>query len=197
MTAKILKLLADDEVRILQAYVRKLKDPTLEELYDLIGVPPKSELEPTRIEVAVAQILLNEIQIGLPNWGCITNDGDVIINRQLHKRLPNPNLDFDPQHIVTINWADSGPGYSWPESYHITHVHTFDKYIVTASRDGTDAFGCSDHAIGFTDGDLAPIEAARKVITESWLGLVNTFDQQQWAYLFKEAVCILDSICFC
>ena len=187
MTAKILKLLADDEVRILQAYLRKLKDPTLDELYDQIGVPPQVELEPTRIEVAVAQILLNEIQEDLPNWGYV-KDGVALINRKTHDRLPKPKLFFDPEHVVTINWANSGPGFSWPESYYITYLPTFNKFIVTSSRDGPDAFGCSDHAIGFADGDLTPIEAAREVITEFWLGQANTYDQQRWAHLFAEGL---------
>ena len=187
MTAKILKLLADDEVRILQAYLRKLKDPTFDELYDQIGVPPQGELEPTRIEVAVAQILLNEIQEDLPNWGYV-KDGVALINRKTHDRLPKPKLFFDPEHVVTINWANSGPGFSWPESYYITYLPTFNKFIVTSSRDGPDAFGCSDHAIGFADGDLTPIEAAREVITEFWLGQANTYDQQRWAHLFAEGL---------
>ena len=188
MTAKILTLLADDEIRILQSYFRKLKDTSLDELYDQIGVPPQQELEPTRIEVAVAQILLNEIQDALPNWGYVTDDGVALVNRKPHERLPKPKLTFNPRHIVTINWANSGPGYSWPEAYHITYLPTFNKFVVTASRDGPDAFGCSDHAIGFADGDLNHIEAARELITEFWLGQASSFDQQRWAHIFNEGL---------
>jgi len=24
--------------------------------------------------------------------------------------------------VCCINWADSGPGYSWPESYYVTYI---------------------------------------------------------------------------
>jgi hypothetical protein len=60
MTATILKLLPDDEVRILQTYVSGLTDPSLEPIYNSIGVP--TELDSTRTQVAVAQILLSAVQ---------------------------------------------------------------------------------------------------------------------------------------
>jgi hypothetical protein len=43
--------------------------------------------------------------------------------------------------------AMGGPGYPWPESYHVTYIPGLEKFIVTASRDGADAFGCADHAL--------------------------------------------------
>ena len=55
MTATILKLLPDDEVRILQTYIGGLSDSSLETVYDTLNVP--TVLEPTRNAVAVAQIL--------------------------------------------------------------------------------------------------------------------------------------------
>jgi hypothetical protein len=66
--------------------------------------------------------------------------------------------------LLCINWADSGPGFSWPEAYHITRIPGFDQHIVTASRDSPDAWGCTDHAIGFCDANVPFKEAASEII---------------------------------
>jgi len=54
-----------------------------------------------------------------------------------------------PQYLLTINWADSGPGFSWPVAYHVTWVPICDEYVVTQSADSPDAFGYCDFAIGY------------------------------------------------
>ena len=59
---------------------------------------------------------------------------------------------------------------------------------MTASRDGPDAWGCADHAIGVADGSLSPVEAAQQVITEFWRMLMNEFEHSRWVYLFDEGL---------
>ena len=186
MTANILKLLPDEEVRILHTYIKGVTDLSLEKVYDTLRVP--TEIEITRNEVAVAQILLSPIQEGLPNWGYVDDDGSEIISRLPQHRLPDARLNFNPQHICTINWADSGPGFSWPEAYYITYLPSFNCHVVTASRDGTDAYGCTDHAIGFIEGASGSVEVAKQVIINSWINQRNTYDQERWAYLFNEGL---------
>jgi hypothetical protein len=186
MTATILKLLPDDEVRILQTYISGLSDPSLEPIYNSIGVP--TELDPTRTQVAVAQILLSAVQESLPNWGCTRGDGELEVGRLPHRRLPDARLNFNPQHVCTINWADSGPGFSWPEAYYITYLPSFSCHVVTASRDGEDAYGCLDHAIGFIEGNLEAVDAAKQVIVQSWISQRAAYDQERWAYLFDEGL---------
>ncbi len=186
MTANILKLLPDEEVRILHNYIRGVTDVSLEEVYDTLRVP--TEIEITRNEVAVAQILLNPIQDNLPNWGFTNDDGDLEVGRLSKPRLPDARLNFNPQHVCTINWADSGPGFSWPEAYYITYLPSFNCHVVTASRDSKDAYGCTDHAIGFIEGAIESIQAAKQIIIKSWVSQRNTFDQERWAYLFNEGL---------
>ena len=87
----------------------------------------------------------------------------------------------------------SGPvlhhlGYSWPEAYHVTYLPGFDKFVITASQDGPDVFGCSDHAIGFAHGRLDPIEAARQAIVGYWCSQSNGCEQKRWVYLFNEGL---------
>jgi len=97
-------------------------------------------------------------------------------------------LAFNPHLICTVNWADSGPGFSWPESYHVTYLPGFDAYVVTASRDGPDGWGCADHAIGVANGSLDPVDAAKEVVTEFWRMQLNSWEQPRWAYLFDEGL---------
>ncbi|MCX7295722.1 MAG: hypothetical protein NTU64_02315 [Hyphomicrobiales bacterium] len=70
----------------------------------------------------------------------------------------------------------------------MTYVPGFDKFVITASRDGPDAWGCSDHAIGVGDGSLSSIEAAKEVLTEFWRMQVSAWDQPRWAYLFSQGL---------
>ncbi|MCX7298078.1 MAG: hypothetical protein NTU64_14690 [Hyphomicrobiales bacterium] len=115
--------------------------------------------------------------------------GDTVnLNRKAHKRHKDARLAFNPQLVCTINWADSGPGFSWPESYHATYLPGFDKFVITASRDGPDAWGCDDHAIGVADGNLSPVEAAKEAIVEFWTMQVSAWDQCRWAYLFAQGL---------
>jgi hypothetical protein len=50
------------------------------------------------------------------------------------------------------------------KAYHLTYLPGFDKFVLTASRHGPDAWGCSDHAVGVADASLNPIEAAKEVL---------------------------------
>ncbi len=186
MTAKVLKLLPDDEIRILEAYINEDTQYFLEKAFDALGVP--TDPTPDRLSVAVAQILLNPIQDTLPNWGSVRNDGEVILGRLRKNRSKDARLNFNPQHVCTINWADSAPGICWPEAYHVTYLPGFNKYIITASRDGKDTFGCTDNALGFENSDLSPEEAARLAIVAYWKDQVYDVDQGRWAYLFNEGL---------
>ena len=188
MTATILKLLPDDEVRILETYINcgVYHDYHFEEVFDALGVPANSTLD--RISIAVAQILLNPIQGTLPNWGSVRDDGEVILGRLRKNRSKDARLNFNPHHVCTINWADSAPGLCWPEAYHVTYLPGFNKYIITASRDGNDTFGCTDNAIGFENSDLSPEEAARLAIVAYWKVQVRDWSQDRWVYLFNEGL---------
>lgn len=139
------------------------------------------------LSIATAKILLQPIEDTLPNWGCF-DDENLILGREGIERLSNdPYENLQPELVFTINWADSGPGVSWPEAYHITHIPGFNKYIVTASRDSTDAWHCTDHSIGFVDGNLSKIEAARILITQFWAYCFENYEMQ-WAYLFESGL---------
>ena len=167
MSANIIRLLPDQEQALLACYVTGSKQPaSFQELYDTMEVPTNAE--PDRLQIAVAQILLHHVQDGLPQWAAITKDGELVTNRSRHGRHKDARLRFNPKLLFSINWATSGPGFEWPEAYYVTYVPGLEKYVFTASRDGDDAGGCADHAIGSADETDGLQEAARKVLTSYW-----------------------------
>jgi hypothetical protein len=145
-----------------------------------------ADATPDRLQIAVAQILLHHVQDSLPQWAAITGD-EILTNRKRHLRHKDALLRFQPQLLFSINWATSGPGYEWPEVYHVTYLPGFEKLIFTASRDGDDAWGCEDHAVGVGSDDGLE-EAAKKVLTAYWQEQADGRDQQRWESCIEEGL---------
>jgi hypothetical protein len=157
MSADIVRLLPDQERSLIECYVTGATPPaSFEALYDELEVP--TDAAPTRLQIAVAQVLLHHVQDSLPQWWT---------NRRRHVRHQGGHLRFNPQLLFGINWASTAPGLDWPEDYYVTYVPGFEKVIFTASRDGPDAWGCEDNAIGLSDAKR-PLHSARKVVTDYW-----------------------------
>lgn len=183
MNAVVIPLQADADRRVLEAYFRGVEDPSLDALFDAMGVPAAPYV--SRLEVAVAQVLLESTQDELPQWGMVDENDEVVLGRHAFGRAePAGRLAFVADFICNINWADSGPGMSWPEAYHVFRVPGFDRYVVTASRDSSDACGCTDNAIGHCPMDVSPTEAAKALVQAWWKMQVDGWDQERWACLF-------------
>ena len=186
MSAKIIRLLPDQEQAVLECYVTGSKQPaSFLQLFEAMGVP--TDAEPDRLQIAVAQILLHHIQDSLPQWATMKGD-ELLLNRRRHKRHKDGLLPFAPRLLFSINWATSGPGYDWPEEYHVTYLPGFDKYVFTASRDGDDMWGCADHAIGVADKSDDVQKTARKIITGYWRTQAEKGEQQRWEDLLAEGL---------
>jgi hypothetical protein len=157
-----------------------------------VGTPKKAvHLEPTSsgledderaLENAVARIALSRIQNRLPQWAGSCGEG-LVFGRAIREETGSSVLLL-PLHLFTLNWADSGPGFSWPEAYHVTWFPVFSRYVVTASADITDAWGYEDRAIGFFKDSFNVIERAKSIIIDFWQWQYNEWDQQRWEYLF-------------
>lgn len=91
------------------------------------------------LAAAVAHIALAVIQGRLTQCASVC-DGEVTLYRQRFDR-PSRSVVLLPQHLFTINWADSAPGVSWPESYYVTYFPEYDRFVVTESQDSTDIWG--------------------------------------------------------
>jgi hypothetical protein len=187
MSANIIRLLPDEERALLECYVAGSQHPaSFQQLFDTMEVP--TDAVPDRLQIAVAQILLHHVQDSLPQWDAITNDGKLVTNRRRHKRHKGARLHFTPRLLFSINWATSGPGFEWPEAYHVTYVPGLEKYIFTASRDGADALGCEDHAIGGADRTDDLQRAAKKALTSYWRHQVDEWDQGRWESCTQEGL---------
>ena len=121
MRTNVVSLIPQIELDIIEAYLFDKGEYEFEEYLDEAEVPEPSET--SRLSVAVAQILLNRIQGTLPQTGWIDANNDARASRQEIKRHKDATkLSFSPRLICCINWADSGPGISWIEAYHITFI---------------------------------------------------------------------------
>lgn len=131
---------------------------------------------------AVARIVLTGIQHRLPQWAAVRADGQVQYARAYRpSRLSQ--VEPLPQHLFTINWADSGPGFSWPEAYHATFLPGFDRYVVTASQDSPDVHGYTEEAIGHFSEEDDRHDSLQRIIEDWWRWQAEN-GQPRWAYLF-------------
>jgi len=129
------------------------------------------------LDNAVARLVLEGIQDRLPQWGIVDKDFNALLARKISGKKKR-KLSMAPQRLLSVNWATSGPGYSWPEDYYLAYVPLYDRYVVTASLDCPDAYGYSDLAIEhFPGGFKNPNSAAGKVIQNWW-----SEHQNPWGY---------------
>ena len=120
----------------------------------------------------MAAIVLERIQDTLPQWASVKlreneyEENVITLAREVKARRARCTVELVPQYLLTINWADSGPGFSWPVAYHVTWVPIYDEYVVTQSADSPDAFGYCDFAIGRFPKTDDFVTAAAKEIKE-------------------------------
>lgn len=125
--------------------------------------PPHSELE-----AAVAEVLLDRVKLGLPQWAMVGPEG-VSLGRRPHTRHPRLRR-YGPQFLFEINWANSGPGFSWPMAYHAIFVGWANRVVVTASSDTVESYGWIDFAIGHFAwaGPEGLVSGIRDIIIADW-----------------------------
>jgi hypothetical protein len=140
---------------------------------------PEEVYRHERTGAAVAQILLERIQDRLPDCASPTGSARPVFDRRAHRKV-----ELWPRHILTINWADSAPGVSWPVAYKATYVPGFDRTVVTASADCTEIFGVCDVAIGAFGPEVSILQGSRDIIVSDWSWQRAEWDQQRWVYLF-------------
>jgi len=175
-----------DEQVVIEAYLNNLPlDVSIAAACDRLGMPEPHGI--LRTAVATGVILVQTIQGRLPNYGSVRN-GEVRLGRNQRTREGEASLALIPQHLFTLNWADSAPGISWPEAYHAVHLPGYERWVIVASRDGDDAWGCTDNAIGHFPNGKDLISAAGEVIKASWRALIGNHDQGAWQYVLEQAL---------
>ena len=138
------------------------------------------------IDAVVAFVVLEKAEKRLPAWSAVRADGSFICARTYRDddKAPERKVLLQPRQLFTINWADSGPGFSWPVAYYVTWLPQYDRFVVTASADCSDGFGYNDFAIGSFGSDTLIKEGARKAVCDDWHNQ-RAYEQQPWAYLFS------------
>lgn len=148
----------------------------------------------TREAAATAHILLESAEGHLPQWALVdcseVNPQPVILARQYRDPVGKPTrkISVASRSLFTINWADSGPGYSWPVEYRLVWVPLYERWVVTASADSTDAFGYCDFAIGSFNRDQSIDATVGEIIKRDWKTMSKEYGQERWAYLFDNSM---------
>lgn len=150
---------------------------------EIYVVPDRHGDDSLGISNAVARLVLSGIQDRLPQWALVGEGGDVHFARDYNEKRSS-QIVLLPRFLFEINWADSGPGFSWPESYHATWLPGFGGYVVTASQDSPDMWGYTDEAIGFSPREKDFMEGCGEIITGWWRGQLEGHWQQRWEGLF-------------
>ena len=136
---------------------------------------------------AVARLCLTRVQDQLPVWSGVNSEGEFVVARN-YSRSEVAMVNFHPQHLFTLNWADSGPGFSWPEAYFLVWLPVFERYVVTASQDSPDCYGFEDIAIGWQFFDEDRVGLARDIILANWGSVHKPHSEEGWAYLFASGI---------
>lgn len=134
---------------------------------------------------AVARLALNSIRGHLPQWYARYADGTCVFGRDTEPGLLR-EVQMKPVHLFTINWADSGPGYSWPVAYYATWIPGFDRFVVTSSADSEDYFGYADVALGWFPGKTPVVKGSRRVLVAFWSSIAEY--QSKWQDFLESGV---------
>jgi hypothetical protein len=136
---------------------------------------------------AVARICLAEVQDRLPQWWSSSAENGVVIGRARFAAPERTFTPLNPERLLCINWADSGPGFSWPEEYNVTLLPGFGRYVLTASADSPDSYGVTDFALGWFRAAEDRMAGSKRLLVRWWREAAK-HDGGPWAYLFSEGL---------
>jgi hypothetical protein len=140
-------------------------------------------------DAAVAHILLESVEQKLPQWAAVAPRGSkesrILFARDYRDPDGKPlrKISLASRSLFTINWADSGPGYSWPVEYRLQWVPFYERWVVTASADSPDAHGYCDFALGSFGRDEAIEKSVGEIIKADWTEQFSKYGQHRWTYL--------------
>ena len=140
----------------------------------------------------VAEIVLFPIRSSLPQWAAVYYNGHIKFSREHQLRLIKKRDDLlNPSYLCGINWADTGPGLSWPEEYHLTLLPGYNIYVLTESQDSEEVHGYTDLALAcipVTDQGYPPLKEALQVIENWWQAELDLWYQSPWEQLLSSGV---------
>ena len=142
---------------------------------------------------AIARMALNHHQRQLPQWGYCS--GDSFVKARHYEGRSLRRAAFEPEFLLMINYADSGPGFSWPETYHAVLFPHYDVYVVTASQDSPDVHGYVDEAIGFFPRDMDILEGVKPILCKTWPGEMEPEPDYAWQNVWSEGLIDAETAC--
>ena len=132
----------------------------------------------------VARLVLGGIQSRLPDGAVVARDGRVTRTRKPIGRRKAAIAPL-PMLLFAINWADTAPGLSWPEAYHLGFLPVFDRWVLLVSRDSTDIDGYCDGLLAHFGPLADPVAAVVAWLEADWRMQSHSYDQQRWAYILE------------
>jgi len=139
----------------------------------------------------VAEIVLAPVQTKLPQGISIQEDGTTVKGRKTwESSVSMRNNILTPIHLFEINWDDSQPGFSWPESYYVTLLPGYNLYVVTISQGSADVNSYFDIAIGCfrADRNKQIAEKATLVVKAWWEFQHKEMRKSSWKGLLKSGM---------
>ena len=140
----------DDEPRVLHAAPIRLQH-----------IPDDGPIN--ELSEAVARICLGEVQEQLPQfWDPKYGPARL--------RFPTParQRPLKPELLLEINWDSPMPGIDWPESYFVTFIPGFERFVVTASVDSQQNYGVLDVAAGWFPASESVLDGSRRILLDWW-----------------------------
>ena len=192
MSAKtVVDLFTPEEHRILSNWLEIEPDaegtlPPIEDALRRLGFEDDPGLPYSNVHAAVAFIVLEPVEKRLPQWSIVDENDEIQFARDYRPKelIPARRAAMLPQYLFTLNWADSGPGFSWPGAYYTTWVPLYERFVVTYSADTPEVWGYADIAIGQFDAKEGLKDGSQRIIIEDWRMQRDECSQERWGYLF-------------
>jgi hypothetical protein len=173
-----------DERRLLETWISKGHVSREDEaLLALLGFDHDPGDHFTRLDAWVGAFAVRDIQQRLPNFGIFHGD-HLTLTRPIAKGRRSKRVAGAVQFLFRINWADSGPGFSWPADYHLVWLPGFDTWVLAYSADSPDALGYCDFALGCVGPADDWRAAVKTLLVENWRAQYREWEQAPWAQLW-------------
>ena len=70
----------------------------------------------------------------------------------------------------------------------MTWLPIYERWVVTASADGDDAFGYADFALGSFQHEIRMKDGAGEIVRRDWQAQLEGWDQERWAYVLDNGI---------